>query len=99
MQKKDLSIATYQELCDLAVLIEVPNMLKQQDYISYTTRYGGYEFLFAFGKYLLEVQSSNLINSPYYSLMLDESIDNGLDVSKDIPELILVEKIANKVYA
>ena len=78
--KKDLSIATYQELCDLAVLLEVPNMPKQHDYISYTSRYGGYEFLVAFGKYLLEIQSSNLINSPYYSLMLDESTDNGLEL-------------------
>ena len=78
--KKDLSIATYQELCDLVVLLEVPNMPKQHDYISYTSRYGGYEFLVAFGKYLLEIQSSNLINSPCYSLMLDESTDNGLEL-------------------
>ena len=78
--KKDLSITTYQELCDLVVLLEVPNMPKQHDYISYTSRYGGYKFLVAFEKYLLEIQSSNLINFPYYSLMLDESNDNGLEL-------------------
>jgi hypothetical protein len=31
--KKDSSIATYQELCDLAVLLEVPNMPKKHDII------------------------------------------------------------------
>ena len=75
--KKDLSIATYQELCDLVVILEVPNMVKQHDYRSYTSRNGVYKFLVAFGKYLLEIKSSNLINSPYYTLMLDESTNNG----------------------
>ena len=78
--KKDLSIATYQDLCDLAIVLEVPHMPKQTEYTSYATRYGGYEFLYAFGKHLVEIQTSNMMCSPYYSLMLDESTDNGLEL-------------------
>jgi hypothetical protein len=55
-------------------------MPKQIEYISYATRYGGYEYLYAIGKHLVEMQTSNMMCSPYYSLTLDESTDNGLEL-------------------
>ncbi|MCO5597856.1 hypothetical protein L7F22_051941 [Adiantum nelumboides] len=78
--QRDLSIATYEELCELAMELKVPNMPKSREYSSYTSRASGYQFLYAFAIYLLEVQKQCMNNTPYYSIMLDESTDRGLEL-------------------
>eukprot|EP01018_Ginkgo_biloba_P019168 Gb_04154 [translate_table: standard] len=127
-------------------------MPKCVDYSSYTNRKAASEFIHAISEYLERIQEKKMLESPFFSLMLDESTDRSLekhfivyttfldskdgasamvgsengfitllkkdlpnlicihyithrealaasDASKKIPELMYIEKLANKVYS
>eukprot|EP01018_Ginkgo_biloba_P030781 Gb_34347 [translate_table: standard] len=127
-------------------------MPKCVDYSSYTNRKVASEFIHTISEYLERIQEKKMLESPFFSLMLDESIDRSLekhlivytifldskdgassmvgsengfvtllkkdlpnlicihciahrealvtsDASKKIPELMYIEKLANKVYS
>ncbi|MCO5558880.1 hypothetical protein L7F22_012470, partial [Adiantum nelumboides] len=51
----------------------------QHDYSSYTNMMAGKEFIFCISKYLDGLQKRKLLQSPYYSLMVDETTDRSLE--------------------
>jgi hypothetical protein len=77
--QKDIAIATYEDLCHLQMHLQTPNMPSRVEYSSYINRKVATEFIHSISDYLEEVQVRKMLESPFFSIMLDESIDNGLE--------------------
>lgn len=77
--QKDISIATYEDLCHIQMHLQTPNMPSRVDYYSYINRKAATEFIPSISYYLEEVQTRKMLDSPFFSIILDESIDNGLE--------------------
>ena len=65
----DRSILTYQDTCQLLSLLQIPNMLINDEYDSYTSKYVTLEFLWAISKYLNDRFISEAQFSSIFSLM------------------------------
>ena len=79
MVQEDLLLSKYESLCLFTMSLQTPNMPKIKDYTSYTNHMAAKEFIFAISEYLEELQISRILESPFFSLMLDESIDRSLE--------------------
>ena len=77
--QKDIAISTYEDLCHLQMHLQTPNMPSRVEYSSYINRKVATEFIHSISDYLEEVQVRKMLESPFFSIMLDESIDNGLE--------------------
>ena len=77
--KKDIAIATYEDLCQLQMHLQTPNIPNRVDYCSYFNRKATTEFIECISNYLEDKQSEKMLDSPFFSIMLDESIDNSLE--------------------
>ena len=79
MVQEDLPLSKYESLCLLSMSLNTPNMAKNKDYTSYTNHMAAKEFVFAISEYLEELQISRMLDSPFFSVMLDESTDRSLE--------------------
>lgn len=79
MVQDDLPLSKYESLCLFPMSLQTPNMPKNKDYTSYTNHMAAKEFLFAISQYLEELQISKMLDSPFFSLMLDESTYRSLE--------------------
>ncbi|XP_057858696.1 uncharacterized protein LOC131067628 [Cryptomeria japonica] len=71
--QEDIPLSKYESLCCLAMSLQAPNMPKNKDYRSYTNQPAANAFLSAVSRYIEEVQTARMLDSPFFSLMLDES--------------------------
>ena len=79
MVQEDLPLSKYEALCLFTMSLHTPNMPKNKEYTSYTNHMAAKEFLFAISQYLEELQTSKMLDSPFFSLMLDESTNRSLE--------------------
>ena len=79
MVQEDLPLSKYESLCLFTMSLQTPNMPKNKDYTSYTNHMATKEFIFAIFKYLEELQISRMLESSFFSLMLDESTYRSLE--------------------
>lgn len=54
---------------------KTPNMPKSQEYSSYTNDKSANDFIYCISKHLEHIQIKNMLESPFFSLMVDESTD------------------------
>ncbi|KAH9293091.1 hypothetical protein KI387_041709, partial [Taxus chinensis] len=71
--QEDIPLSKYESLCSLAMSLQAPNMPKNKDYRSYTNQPAANAFLSAISKNIEEAQTAKMLDSPFFSLMLDES--------------------------
>lgn len=79
MVQEDVPLSKYESLCLFTMSLHTPNIPKNKDYASYTNHTVAKEFLFIISQYLEELQISKMLDSPFFSLMLDESTDHRLE--------------------
>ncbi|XP_057813067.2 uncharacterized protein LOC131027099 [Cryptomeria japonica] len=77
--QEDLSLSKYEKICKFLMDLRTPNMPKHQDYSTYTNRKGANDFLFCISKYLEQIQINEMLKSPFFSIMIDESTDQSLE--------------------
>lgn len=77
--RQDWAISSYEDLCKLAQDLTVPNMPVTTDYGTYISGYGGFEFLSAISAYLMHDMCSKVRESPFFSVLIDESTDRALE--------------------
>ncbi|MCO5603233.1 hypothetical protein L7F22_057380 [Adiantum nelumboides] len=75
--RQDLALMKYESLCELVNEIGAKDMPLQKECSSYTNATAGKKFLFCIANHLARLQQSDILSSPYYALMLDESTDRG----------------------
>ncbi|KAH7295154.1 hypothetical protein KP509_27G035000 [Ceratopteris richardii] len=78
--QKDLSISSYEDMCAFAFTMKMANMPKSLEYSSQTSRYVALEYLNAISTYLTEMQVKRACDSPFFSIMIDESTDRSLEI-------------------
>ena len=59
--------------------LQTPNMPSRVEYSSHINRKEATKFIHSISNYLEEVQTRKVLENPFFSIMLDESIDNGLE--------------------
>ena len=59
--------------------LQTRNIPNNKDYTSYRNHMSTKEFLFSISQYLEELQISKMLDTPFCSLMLDESTDRSLE--------------------
>jgi hypothetical protein len=59
--------------------LQTPNIPSQVEYSSYINRKTTTEFIHSISEYLEEVQIRKMLESLFFSIMLDESIENSLE--------------------
>jgi len=77
--QEDLSLSKYEKLCKFLIDAKTPDMPKSQEYSSYTNRKSANDFIYCISKHLEQVQIKNMMDSPFFSLMVDESTDRSLE--------------------
>ncbi|MCO5578402.1 hypothetical protein L7F22_032243 [Adiantum nelumboides] len=77
--KQDLAIMKYEALCELAYDLDVKEMPVRKDYSSYTNFMAGKEFLQAIADYVEANQRQELLASPFFTIMVDETTDRALE--------------------
>ncbi|MCO5564404.1 hypothetical protein L7F22_018065 [Adiantum nelumboides] len=77
--KQDLAIVKYEALCDLGYTLNVKDMPIQKDYSSYTNFMAGKVFLKCISYVLEHDQKNALLASPYFSILVDETMDRSLE--------------------
>jgi hypothetical protein len=58
--------------------LQTPNMSLRVEYSSYINIKSIIEFILCISDYIKEVHAKKMLDSPFFFVMLDESIDNGL---------------------
>ena len=59
--------------------LQTSNMPSRVEYSSHINRKEATKFIHSISNYLEEVQTRKVLENPFFSIMLDESIDNGLE--------------------
>lgn len=77
--QNDIAIATYEDLWNLQIHLQATNMLYWVEYYSYTNRKKWNCFFHCILDYVEEVKVRNTLDNPLFSMMLDESINHGLE--------------------
>jgi hypothetical protein len=77
--QEDLSLSKYERLCKFLMDAKTPYMPKSQDYSSYTNRKSANDFIYCISRHLEQIQIKNMLESPFFSLMVDESTDRSLE--------------------
>ena len=77
--QEDLSLSKYEKLCKFLIDAKTPCMPKSQEYSSYTNRKAANDFIYCISRYLEQIQIKNMLESPFFSLMVDESTDRSLE--------------------
>ncbi|MCO5567614.1 hypothetical protein L7F22_021308 [Adiantum nelumboides] len=77
--KEDLACKKYKKLCDLAYALDVQAMPVKNDYSAYTNVMAGKDFVSCISEYLQTIQLGQVKQSPFYSLMIDETTDRAME--------------------
>ena len=77
--QEDLSLSKYEKLCKFLMDVKTPHMPKSQEYSSYTNRKFANDFLYCISRYIEQIQIKNMLESPFFSLMVDESTNRTLE--------------------
>ncbi|MCO5579656.1 hypothetical protein L7F22_033513 [Adiantum nelumboides] len=73
--KEDMSFESFERNCSFHMYMHTPNMPISSEYSAYTNPTSGKEFLSAIYSVYWEKLKQNIMDSPYYVILVDESID------------------------
>ena len=77
--QKDRSILSYEDTCQLLRDLHTPEMLVNDDYGAYTSKYAALEFLWAISEHIRDKLLTQSCGFLGFSLMVDESTDMTLE--------------------
>ena len=89
---KDLPLEVYTDLCDLHRYKRTPNMPLTKEYSSYSNITSGKEFLLAAKEVYWKKLKTKICLSPFYSILVDESIDKRMEQHLIIYVTYLMDK-------
>jgi hypothetical protein len=77
--QKDMSILSYEDICQLLRDLHTPEMPVNDDYGTYTSKYAALEFVWAIFEHIGNKLLTQSRGFPGFSLMIDESTDRTLE--------------------
>ena len=76
---QDLHLELYKSICDLNRYKNTPHMPLTDEYSAYTNTTSGKDFLEAVKEVYQKKLKDEIFQSPYYSLLVDESTDQIME--------------------
>ncbi|MCO5592067.1 hypothetical protein L7F22_046061 [Adiantum nelumboides] len=76
---RDMSLESYKHLCDFQSFMRTPNMPVSNEYSAYTNRTSGMQFLKAAKEVYWSQLETELSESPFFSILIDDSTDRTLE--------------------